>query len=76
MPIRLFDGERNMLKFVTPIVNARIEKNLTQSQLAKKARISQPSLARFESGRANPTLSYLYKLFAALDLKLDVVPFD
>ena len=55
------------------LVKARIEKKLTQKQLAKELGIAQSALARFESGRTNPTLSFLQKVTSGLGLKLTVL---
>jgi ribosome-binding protein aMBF1 (putative translation factor) len=60
-------------KIYNALVNARIRKNLTQKELAQKIGIAQSALARFESGRTNPTLSFLQKVTSALGLKLTVV---
>ncbi len=54
------------------LVRARIEKKLTQKQLSTKLGIAQSALARFESGRTNPTLSFLKKVTVGLGLKLTV----
>ena len=55
------------------LVKARIEKKLTQKQLAKQLGIAQSALARFESGRTNPTLSFLQKVTSGLGLKLTIL---
>ena len=55
------------------LIEARIQKKLTQKELAKKMGITQSALARFESGRTNPTLSFLQKITTGLGLKLTVV---
>lgn len=55
------------------LIRARIEKKLTQKQLAKSLGIAQSALARFESGRGNPTLAFLQKVTSGLGLKLTVV---
>ena len=55
------------------LIKARIEKKLTQKQLAKSLGIAQSALARFESGRGNPTLAFLQKVTSGLGLKLTVV---
>jgi len=55
------------------LIRARLEKKLTQKQLAKELGIAQSALARFESGRTNPTLSFLHKVTSGLGLKLTVV---
>ena len=60
------------IKIYDALIRARVEGHLTQRQLAKKIGIAQPSLARFEAGRTNPTLSFLKKITSALGLKLTV----
>jgi DNA-binding XRE family transcriptional regulator len=55
------------------LIRERIYKKLTQKQLAKKLGIAQSALARLESGRSNPTLSFLQKVTAGLGLKLTVI---
>jgi ribosome-binding protein aMBF1 (putative translation factor) len=55
------------------LVRERIQKKLTQKQLADKLGIAQSALARLESGRSNPTLSFLQKVTAGLGLKLTVI---
>jgi ribosome-binding protein aMBF1 (putative translation factor) len=54
------------------IIIARGRYGLTQRQLAEKISVPQSSLARFESGRANPTLSFLMKVVGGLGLKITV----
>ena len=54
------------------LIRARMEKKLTQSELAKKIGVAQSALARFESGRTNPTLSFLQKITHGLGLKITV----
>ena len=55
------------------LIRARIDKKLTQRQFAKKIGIAQSALARFESGRANPTFRLLQKVTSGLGLKLTVM---
>jgi len=45
-------------------------RGLTQEQLAAKMGKQQPAIARFESGRVWPSLSFLQELAEALDLRL------
>jgi ribosome-binding protein aMBF1 (putative translation factor) len=55
-------------------IEARVKKNLTQKELAMNLGVAQPALARFESGRSNPTVASLSKFLRALGLKLKIVP--
>ena len=60
-------------KIYNALVRERIQKKLTQKQLADRIGIAQSALARFESGRTNPTLSFLQKVTSSLGLKLTVM---
>jgi len=70
---RAYDSLEVEFKIHNALVKARIEKKLTQKQLASKLGIAQSALARFESGRTNPTLSFLQKVTSGLGLKLTVI---
>ena len=51
----------------------RKELGLTQSELGKRAGISQPNITRFESGNYNPSLEFLVKIAGAMGKKVKVV---
>jgi len=57
---------------ISAIIEARIKKGLTQKELAKKIGTKQSVISRFESGNANPSLSFLKRLAEALDTRLDI----
>ena len=50
----------------------RKELGLTQSELGKRAGISQPNITRFESGISNPSLEFLVKIAGAMGKKVKV----
>lgn len=50
----------------------RKEMGLTQSELGKRAGISQPNITRFESGNYNPSLEFLVKIAGAMGKKVKV----
>jgi transcriptional regulator with XRE-family HTH domain len=50
------------------IKEVRIEKKVSQTQLAKKAKISQSYLSELESNKKSPTLRQLCKIAEALDV--------
>ena len=54
--------------------SARAEHGLTQPALAEATGVHQSEISRIESGAANPTVSTLTKLGAALGLSLQLVP--
>jgi transcriptional regulator with XRE-family HTH domain len=68
-------AERQDLHYVTLKISkmvklARIDKGLTQEELAKKIGTKQPSLARLEAARTSPSISFLNEIAKALDTYL------
>ncbi len=59
-------------KILDALIRTRIEKKITQRDLANKIGVAQSALARFESGRGNPTLSFIQKVTSGLGLHLTV----
>ena len=57
---------------ISAVIEARIKKSLTQKELAKRVGTKQSSIARFESGTYNPTLSFVQKLANAVGTKIRV----
>ena len=55
------------------IIDARIQRKMTQRQLAEKAGIAQSALSRIESGKINSTLQSIQKLLALTGRKLKIV---
>ncbi len=70
---KVYDSLQVEFAIYNALVRERIQKRLTQKQLAQKIGIAQSALARFESGRSNPTLSFLQKVTSGLGLKLTVI---
>lgn len=54
------------------IREARASAGLSQQALAEAAGTSQPAVARYESGRAEPRVDTLARILAACGLRLDV----
>ena len=54
------------------IIKRRIERGLSQKELAKKIGTKQSAISRLESGTYNPSLSFLQKVGNALDAKLKI----
>ncbi len=59
-------------KIIRQILALRREKNITQAELARLVNAKQPSIARLESGKHNPSLKLLKKIAEVLDSKLDI----
>src|SRR6185436_7754168 len=51
---------------IRAILDSRVKKGITQKKLAEMVGTKQSSIARFESGNYNPTLSFVTKLASAL----------
>lgn len=54
------------------LIKRRLEKGLTQQELAKRVGTKQSAIARLESGIYNPSLDFLRKVTEALDARLHI----
>jgi len=54
------------------IIKKRIEKGITQKELAQRIGSKQSSVSRLESGVYNPSFLFLKKIASALDTKLKI----
>jgi len=68
----LWEAGETRRRVVSALIGARIRNNFSQEQLAKKAGVKQPSLARVESGRVMPSLKMLDRLAKAMGSELKV----
>ncbi|MEA5039513.1 hypothetical protein SDC9_193456 [bioreactor metagenome] len=59
-------------QIISAVIAARIERNMTQAELAKRASTKQSNISRFESGNYNPSVLFLQKIATALDKKLEI----
>lgn len=57
---------------IRAIIRARVQRGITQKELANKVGTKQSVISRLESGRANPTVSFLKKLAQALNFHLEI----
>lgn len=57
-----------MIPFAETVLLWRLERGLTQNELAKKAGIPRPNLSAIERGKREVSLRTIYKLARALDL--------
>ncbi len=66
------------LEPIYQIIRLRIERGLTQAQLAERAGVTRSIIARLERGQSQPRLDFLRKVAAALGAKLEIhlVPAD
>jgi DNA-binding XRE family transcriptional regulator len=69
---REYDNLYARYQIISAIINARIELNITQQELANRVGTSKSSISRLESGNYNPSLEYLEKLARGLGKKLHI----
>ncbi|MDE1875175.1 MAG: helix-turn-helix transcriptional regulator, partial [Patescibacteria group bacterium] len=55
---RGYEALKPRYEFISQLIDLRNQKKITQKQLAKMLKTRQPSIARFESGRNNPSLDF------------------
>ena len=68
-----YDALAPEYRLARSIIQARLEKKMTQSQLAAKAGVGQAVIARLESGTQNPRWSTISRVANALDKELRMV---
>lgn len=68
----LYDSMKPEFAFIQQIIEKRLQKGLTQSELAKKVGTKQSAIARLESGAHNPSIAFLQKVAQALDMHVKV----
>ena len=69
---KVYEKSRLEYEIARAIIRARIEKGLTQKQLADKLNTKQSVISRVESANTTPSLSLLKRLAQALDISLRV----
>lgn len=68
-----YEEELRKLRVAHDLIKLRERRKLTQAALARRMRVSQPFIAKLESGEAkNYNLETLVKLAVALDSDLEV----
>jgi HTH-type transcriptional regulator/antitoxin HipB len=67
-----YDQARVRFELAETVRVRREELGWSQRQLAERAGMTQPGVARFEAGGTTPTLPLLERLAAALGLRLSV----
>ncbi|WP_067697725.1 helix-turn-helix domain-containing protein [Nocardia jejuensis] len=67
-----YDAARIRFELGTAVRQRREELGLTQSDLAVRAGLKQPAVARFEAGGTMPSIPMLERLAEALELGLTV----
>ena len=71
-----WDDIQPEMDVIRAMIDARIEQNLTQKELAARTGIDQADISKLENGTRNPCLKLLKKLASGLgmQLKIEFVP--
>ena len=59
-------------EIIREIIKMRIEKDITQAELAHRVGTKQSNISRLESGEYNPSLCFLKKVASGLGKKLHI----
>lgn len=69
---REWEAGEAQYQLVREMIKTRIEGNLSQRQLAKKAKTTQAVISRVESMSVNPSLLLVERIAKAMDKKLEI----
>lgn len=71
-----WDDIQPEMDVIRAMIDARIEQNLTQKELAARTGINQADISKLENGTKNPSLKLLKRLAHGLgmQLKIEFVP--
>ena len=67
-----YDALASQYEIIDAVIAARIERKMTQEELAERANTKQSNISRFESGNYNPSVKFLQKLAEALGKSLKI----
>ena len=71
-----YDALQPEYDIIQAMIEARVEQNMTQKDLAARTGITQADISRIENGTRNPSLSMVKNLHRGLgmQLKLEFIP--
>ncbi|EKD32927.1 MAG: transcriptional regulator, XRE family [uncultured bacterium] len=69
---KAYDDLGPEFELIAAIIEKRLQKGLTQAELARKIGTKQSAIARLESGNYNPTVELLKKVAKALNARLEI----
>ena len=67
-----YEKLRPRYEVISQIIEARIEQNMTQAELAKRVGTQKSNISRLESGNYNPSLDFLIKVAKSLGKELSI----
>ena len=67
-----WERQRPEREYIKAIIAARIERNLTQKELAERTGIRQSNISRIENGNCSPTIATLQQIAAGVGKTLHI----
>lgn len=67
-----YDNLEARYQIISAIIQARIDQNITQQELATRVGTSKSSISRLESGTYNPSVEYLERIAKGLGSTLHI----
>lgn len=69
---KAYDSLEAEYQIAASVIRKRLERKMTQKELAKKVGTKQSAISRLESGEYNSSITFLAKVAKALGTKLQV----
>lgn len=69
---RLYDEMEAEYQVISAVIGKRLEKKMSQKQLADRMGTKQSAISRLESGESNPSINFLSKVAKALGGELQI----
>lgn len=69
---REYEALQPEVEVIRALINARLEQNLTQAQLAERTGIRQSNISRIENGTCSPTIATLQQLASGMGKQLHI----
>lgn len=73
---REYDALEPEYELIKMMLKARMEGNLSQTELAVLSGVTQADISRIESGKRNPSMRVMQKLANAMGMTFKLVPIE
>jgi ribosome-binding protein aMBF1 (putative translation factor) len=70
--VKAYDALEEEFELASALIDARARAGLSQEDVARKMKTSQPAIARLEGGRGNPSLATLRRYARATGMRLKI----
>jgi ribosome-binding protein aMBF1 (putative translation factor) len=68
----IYEATRFEHEIIVALIKKRLASGLSQAQVAKRAKMHQSAIARFETGETSPTFETASRILAAVGAKIKV----